>query len=199
MIDELRALLSAEKVKVDPVSLETYSTDATPEFKGMPDAVVFAESTDDIVKIVKFANDKKVPLIARGAGSNLCAATVPISGGIVLALSKMNRILEVSKSEMIAVVQPAVNTLDLDNEVAKINLMYPPDPGSRNVSTIGGNISTCAGGLRGLKYGVTRNYVLGLEIVLGTGEVIRTGGRLVKDVAGYDLTRLLLEVKELLG
>jgi glycolate oxidase len=111
----------------------------------------------------------------------------------------MNKILEISKSEMLAVVQPAVNTLELDNEAAEVGLMYPPDPGSRNVSTIGGNISTCAGGLRGLKYGVTRNYVLGLEIVLGSGEVIRTGGRLVKDVAGYDLTRLFVGSEGTLG
>lgn len=199
MIEELKALLGPKKVKADSVSLEAYSTDATPEFQGMPDAVVFAESTEDVVKIINFANEKNVPLIARGAGSNLCAATVPISGGIVLALSKMNKIIEISKSEMLAVVQPAVNTLELDNEVAKLSLMYPPDPGSRNVSTIGGNISTCAGGLRGLKYGVTRNYVLGLEIVLGTGEVIRTGGRLVKDVAGYDLTRLFVGSEGTLG
>jgi glycolate oxidase len=199
MVNELIALLGAEKVKVDAVSLEAYSKDATPEFQGQPDAVVLAESTDDVVKVIKFANEKNVPVIARGAGSNLCAATVPTSGGIVLALSKMNKILEVSKSEMLAVVQPAVNTLELDLAAAQIDLMYPPDPGSRNVSTIGGNISTCAGGLRGLKYGVTRNYVLGLEIVLGTGEVIKTGGRLVKDVAGYDLTRLFVGSEGTLG
>ncbi len=199
MIDGLVRLLGADKVKSDAVTLETYSRDATPEYFARPEAVVFAESTQDVVKIVNFANENKVPLIARGAGSNLCAATVPITGGIILALSKMNKILEISKSEMLAVVQPAVNTLELDNEAAKLNLMYPPDPGSRNVSTIGGNISTCAGGLRGLKYGVTRNYVLGLEIVLGSGEVIKTGGRLVKDVAGYDLTRLFVGSEGTLG
>lgn len=199
MIQELVALMGAENVKSDPVALETYSQDATPEFKAQPDVVVFAQSTEDVVKIVKFANEHKVPLIARGAGSNLCAATVPISGGIVLALTKMNKILEISKSEMLAVVEPAVNTMDLDIEAAKQDLLYPPDPGSRNVSTIGGNIATCAGGLRGLKYGVTRNYVLGLEVVLGTGEVIHTGGRLVKDVAGYDLTRLFVGSEGTLG
>lgn len=199
MVDELKALLGAEKVKTDTVTLETYSKDATPEFQSHPDAVVLAESTEDVVKVINFANQKKIPVIARGAGSNLCAATVPTSGGIVLALSKMNKIIEISKSEMLAVVQPAVNTLELDLAAAKIDLMYPPDPGSRNVSTIGGNISTCAGGLRGLKYGVTRNYVLGLEIVLGSGEVIKTGGRLVKDVAGYDLTRLFVGSEGTLG
>jgi len=199
MIKELSELLGPSKVKSDSVTLETYSRDATPEYHGKPDAVVFAENTEDVVKIVEFANRTKTPLIARGAGSNLCAATVPITGGIVLALSKMNKILEISKSEMLAVVQPAVNTLELDTKAAEVGLMYPPDPGSRNVSTIGGNISTCAGGLRGLKYGVTRNYVLGLEIVLGSGGVIRTGGRLVKDVAGYDLTRLFVGSEGTLG
>ena len=104
----------------------------------------------------------------------------------------MNKVLEVSKSEMIAIVQPGVTNLDLDQLVEKEGLRFVPDPGSRNVSTIGGNVATSAGGLRGLKYGTTRNYILGLEAVLGTGEIIRTGGRLVKDVAGYDVTRLLV-------
>ncbi|MFZ9283870.1 MAG: FAD-binding oxidoreductase [Candidatus Nanopelagicales bacterium] len=191
--------LFGDKVKTDQVTLTAYSTDATPEFKSAPDAVVFAESTDDVVKLIKFANENKVPIITRGAGSNLAAATVPISGGIVLVMTKLNRILEISKSEMLAVVEPAVTNVNLDDAAAAYGLMYPPDPGSRTVSTIGGNIATCAGGLRGLKYGVTRNYVLGLEVVLGTGEVINTGSRMVKDVAGYDVTRLLVGSEGTLG
>ena len=131
--------------------------------------------------------------------SNLSGATVPLNGGIVMTMSGMDKILEISKSELIARVQPGVTNLALDTEVAKENMRFVPDPGSRNVSTIGGNVATSAGGLRGLKYGTTMNYVLGLEAVLGTGEVIRTGGRLVKNVAGYDLTRLLVGSEGTLG
>ena len=190
--NELIRLLGSEKVRSDEVSRIAYSRDATALFHGMPDVIVAPESTEDVVKIVKYANEKKIPLIARGAGSNLSGATVPLSGGIVMTMSGMSKILEISKSELIARVQPGVTNLDLDTAVAKENMRFVPDPGSRNVSTIGGNVATSAGGLRGLKYGTTMNYILGLEAVLGTGEVIRTGGRLVKNVAGYDLTRLLV-------
>jgi glycolate oxidase len=117
---------------------------------------------------------------------------VPLQGGIVLSMMQMKQILEVSRNELLAVVQPGVSTQQLDDAVAKEGLMYVPDPGSKTVSTIGGNVATSAGGLRGLKYGTTKNYILALEAVLGTGEIIRTGGRLVKDVAGYDITRLLI-------
>jgi glycolate oxidase len=192
IVDELGRLIGSEKVRSDEVSLIAYSHDATPLFEGKPDVIVAPESTADVVKIVQFANQEKVPLIARGAGSNLSAATVPLNGGIVMSMNNMNKILEISKSELIARVQPGVTNLDLDTQVAKENMRFVPDPGSRNVSTIGGNVATSAGGLRGLKYGTTMNYVLGLEAVLGTGEVIKTGGRLVKNVAGYDLTRLLV-------
>ncbi|MTA24772.1 MAG: FAD-binding protein [Actinobacteria bacterium] len=161
-------------------------------FEGLPEVIVAPRNTEEVSKIVKFAHDTKTPIIARGAGSNLCAATVPLNGGIVMSMNNMNKVLEVSKSEMIAVVQPGVTNLALDQLVEKEGLRFVPDPGSRNVSTIGGNVATSAGGLRGLKYGTTRNYILGLEAVLGTGEIIRTGGRLVKDVAGYDVTRLLV-------
>jgi glycolate oxidase len=179
-------------VRGDAVSLQAYSRDATPMFEGLPEVIVAPRNTTEVSKIVKFAHDTKTPIIARGAGSNLCAATVPLNGGIVMSMTNMNKVLEVSKSEMIAIVQPGVTNLDLDQLVEKEGLRFVPDPGSRNVSTIGGNVATSAGGLRGLKYGTTRNYILGLEAVLGTGEVIRTGGRLVKDVAGYDVTRLLV-------
>ena len=199
MVDELTRLLGAQKVRGDEVSRTVYSQDATALFHGMPDVIVAPENTSDVVTVVKYANEKKVPLIARGAGSNLSGATVPLNGGIVMTMSGMDKILEISKSELIARVQPGVTNLALDTEVAKENMRFVPDPGSRNVSTIGGNVATSAGGLRGLKYGTTMNYVLGLEAVLGTGEVIRTGGRLVKNVAGYDLTRLLVGSEGTLG
>ena len=192
LVAKLTALLGSDVVRSDAVSLQAYSRDATPMFEGLPEVIVAPRNTLEVSKIVKFAHDTKTPIIARGAGSNLCAATVPLNGGIVMSMTNMNQILEVSKSEMIAIVQPGVTNLVLDQLVEKEGLRFVPDPGSRNVSTIGGNVATSAGGLRGLKYGTTRNYILGLEAVLGTGEVIRTGGRLVKDVAGYDVTRLLV-------
>jgi len=189
---KLSNLVGSEVVRSDSVSLQAYSRDATPMFEGLPEVIVAPRNTAEVSKIVKFAHDTKTPIIARGAGSNLCAATVPLNGGIVMSMTNMNQVLEVSKSEMIAVVQPGVTNIDLDELAAKDGLRFIPDPGSRNVSTIGGNVATSAGGLRGLKYGTTRNYILGLEAVLGNGEIIRTGGRLVKDVAGYDVTRLLV-------
>ncbi len=192
LVAQLTALLGSDVVRSDAVSLQAYSRDATPMFEGLPEVIVAPRNTAEVSKIVKFAHDTKTPIIARGAGSNLCAATVPLNGGIVMSMTNMNKVLEVSKSEMIAIVQPGVTNLELDQLVEKEGLRFVPDPGSRNVSTIGGNVATSAGGLRGLKYGTTRNYILGLEAVLGTGEIIRTGGRLVKDVAGYDVTRLLV-------
>ncbi len=192
LVAKLIALVGSDVVRSDAVSLQAYSRDATPMFEGLPEVIVAPRNTEEVSKIVKFAHDTKTPIIARGAGSNLCAATVPLNGGIVMSMNNMNKVLEVSKSEMIAVVQPGVTNLALDQLVEKEGLRFVPDPGSRNVSTIGGNVATSAGGLRGLKYGTTRNYILGLEAVLGTGEIIRTGGRLVKDVAGYDVTRLLV-------
>ena len=189
---KLSNLVGSDVVRSDAVSLQAYSRDATPMFEGLPEVIVAPRNTAEVSKIVKYAHDTNTPIIARGAGSNLCAATVPLNGGIVMSMTKMNQVLEVSKSEMIAVVQPGVTNIDLDELVAKEGLRFIPDPGSRNVSTIGGNVATSAGGLRGLKYGTTRNYILGLEAVLGNGEIIRTGGRLVKDVAGYDVTRLLV-------
>ena len=189
---KLSNLVGSDVVRSDAVSLQAYSRDATPMFEGLPEVIVAPRNTAEVSKIVKFAHDTNTPIIARGAGSNLCAATVPLNGGIVMSMTNMNKVLEVSKSEMIAVVQPGVTNIDLDELAAKDGLRFIPDPGSRNVSTIGGNVATSAGGLRGLKYGTTRNYILGLEAVLGNGEIIRTGGRLVKDVAGYDVTRLLV-------
>jgi glycolate oxidase len=199
LVERLTALVGAEIVHGDAVALESYSHDATPLFYGLPEVVVTPRTTQEVVEIVKFAASTKTPIIARGAGSNLCAATVPLNGGIVLSMNKMNKILEVNRAQMLAVVQPGVTNQILDETVAKEGLMFVPDPGSKNVSTIGGNVATSAGGLRGLKYGTTKNYILGLEVVTGTGEIVRTGSRMVKDVAGYDLTRLFVGSEGTLG
>ena len=136
MVSELISLLGAQKVRADEVSRTVYSQDATALFHGMPDVIVAPENTADVVTIVKYANEKKIPLIARGAGSNLAGATVPLNGGIVMTMSGMDKILEISKSELLARVQPGVTNLALDEAVARENMRFVADPGTRNVSTI---------------------------------------------------------------
>jgi glycolate oxidase len=169
-----------------------YSYDATPNFQSMPDAVIVPRTTGEVSDIVKLCNEHHVPIVPRGSGTNLCAGTCPTEGGLVLLFTHLNRILEVDEENLTVTAQPGVVTLDLIHEVESRGLFYPPDPSSMKISTIGGNINENSGGLRGLKYGVTRDYVLALEAVLPNGDIIRTGGKLAKDVAGYDLTRLFV-------
>jgi len=188
---ELRGIVGDQYVLSLDGDVEPFSRDATPLFRARPDAVVLPGTTEEVSAVLTLASRRGIPVTPRGAGSNLAAATIPEHGGIVLVLTRMNRVLEVSEGELLAVVQAGTTTVTLAEAAAAKGLLYAPDPGSRTVSTVAGNVAMCAGGLRGLKYGVTRNYVLGLEVVLPTGEVMRTGGRLWKDVAGYDLTRLL--------
>jgi glycolate oxidase len=191
VLAELRDIVGAQYVLSLDGDVEPFSRDATPLFRARPDAVVLPASTKEVSSILALASRLGIPVTPRGAGSNLAAATIPEHGGIVLVLTRMNQVLEVSEGELLAVVQAGTTTSVLAEAAAARGLLYAPDPGSRTVSTVAGNVAMCAGGLRGLKYGVTRNYVLGLEVVLPTGEILRTGGRLWKDVAGYDLTRLL--------
>ena len=192
LIGRLAAIVGRDHVLADPAQLIPYERDATPLHTGSADVVVLPGSTDEVAAVLTVANTQQLPVVPRGAGTSLSAGAVPTAGGIVMSLTRMDRLLEISGAEMLAVVQPGVTTEQLASAAAKRGLFYPPDPGSRATCTIGGNIATNAGGLRGLKYGVTRDYVLGLEIVLANGKVTRTGGRLVKDVAGYDLTRLVV-------
>lgn len=199
IVTELAAIVGDKHVLVAEGDLEAYSRDATPLFRARPDCVVQPETTEQVAAIMQLATAHRIPVIPRGAGSNLAAATLAEHGGIVMALSRMRSIREVAPDELLAVVEPGVTTNELDLAAGAHGLFYAPDPGSKTVSTVGGNVAMCAGGLRGLKYGVTRNYVLGLEVVLPTGEIIRTGGRLWKDVAGYDLTRLLTGSEGTLG
>jgi glycolate oxidase len=187
----LEEVVGAEHVRTDAGALLTYGTDATPLERGHPDAVVFPASTEEVAGVLRLADELRVPVIARGSGTNLSAGTVPHLGGIVLVLTRMNRILEISAADLVAVCEPGVRTIELAQAAAAEGLLFPPDPGSHTTATLGGNVAECSGGLRALKYGVTRDYVLGVEAVLAGGEVIRSGGRLVKDVAGYDLRRLL--------
>jgi glycolate oxidase len=187
----LAAVVGAEHVRTDPGALRVYGRDATPLFSGAPDAVVFPGTTGEVAGVLRLAGELGVPVTPRGAGSNLSAGTVAHRGGIVLALTRMDRLLELDLDDLVVVCQPGLATARVGAAAAEHGLLYPPDPGSRTTSTIGGNVAENAGGLRGLKYGVTRDYVLGCEAVLPTGEVIRAGGKAVKDVAGYDLVRLL--------
>jgi glycolate oxidase len=176
-----------------------YSYDATPQFQSLPDAVIAPRNTLEVSRVVKICNEHRIPIVPRGSGTNLCADTCPVEGGIVLVFKHMNKILEIDEENLTVTVQPGVITLDLMNAVEAKGLFYPPDPSSMKISTIGGNINENSGGLRGLKYGVTRDYVMGLEVVLANGEIIRTGGKLAKDVAGYDLTRLFVGSEGTLG
>lgn len=176
-----------------------YSYDATPNFQSMPDAVISPRNTEEISEILKICNQYGVPIVPRGSGTNLCAGTCPTEGGIVLLFKHMNKILEIDEENLTITVQPGVVTLDMIQAIEEKGLFYPPDPSSMKISTIGGNINENSGGLRGLKYGVTRDYVIGLEAVLPNGDIIRTGGKLAKDVAGYDLTRLFVGSEGTLG
>jgi glycolate oxidase len=189
---ELCSIVGEANVQDDQLTLVSYSYDATPNFQSLPDAVVTPGNTEEVSRIVKVCNEHKVPIVPRGSGTNLCAGTVPSEGGIVLLFSRMNKILEIDVENLTVTVQPGVITQTLIEAVGEKELFYPPDPSSMKISTLGGNINECSGGLRGLKYGVTKDYVLGLEAVLPNGSIIRTGGKLAKDVAGYDLTKLLV-------
>src|SRR4051794_7873613 len=187
----LASVVGSEYVRDDPGALLTFSTDATPLERARPDAVVFPATTEEVAGVIRFANERHLPVVPRGSGTNLSGGTVPHRGGIVLVRTRMNRLKEVDPGALVAVCEPGVRTIELAEAAAAEGLLFPPDPGSHTTATVGGNVAECSGGLRALKYGVTRDYVLGVEAVLGTGEVIRSGGRLVKDVAGYDLRRLL--------
>lgn len=176
-----------------------YSYDATPQFQSMPDAVISPRSKEEISEIVKVCNEYNIPIVPRGSGTNLCAGTCPTEGGVVLLFKHLNKILEIDEENLTITVQPGVITQEVTTAVEAKGLFYPPDPGSMKISTIGGNINENSGGLRGLKYGVTRDYVMGLEAVLANGEIIKTGGKLAKDVAGYDLTRLFVGSEGTLG
>ena len=196
--DEFRSIVGDEWFLDTPEDLAVYSYDCfLPELK--PDGVIVAGNRDEISKIMRVANREKINIIPRGAGTNICGSSVAREGGIIIVFHRLNKILEIEPENMCAVVQPGVVNADLQKAVAGYGLMYPPDPASMFVSTIGGNVALNAGGPRGVKYGVTRDYLLGLEVVLPSGEVIRTGGKALKNVSGYDLTRLMCGSEGTLG
>ena len=195
---EFRSIVGDQWFLDTPEDLAVYSYDGfLLEFN--PDGVIIPGNRDEIAKIMGVANRERINIIPRGAGTNICGSSVARKGGIIMAFHRLNKILEVDAESMCAVVQPGVVNADLQKDVARYGLMYPPDPASMFVCTIGGNVALNAGGPRGVKYGVTRDYLLGLEVVLPTGEVIRTGGKTLKNVSGFDLTRLMCGSEGTLG
>ena len=178
--------------------LACYAYDAFWE-ESMPHAVIFPETADEVSRILKIAFLHKIPVTARGAGTSLCSASVPIQHGIVLCFSKMDKIVEVNTRDRYIIVQPGVINADVQKALAPFGFFYPPDPGSMNIATIGGNIAQNAGGPRCLKYGVTMDYVLGMEVVLASGEIVTFGSRNVKDVTGYKLSSLFCGSEGTLG
>jgi glycolate oxidase len=171
--------------------LARFASDGT-KLEFIPDAVAFPGDSDEISKIFQLANRENFPVIPRGGGSGMSGGSLPVDGGLILSMDRLNRILLIDEDNLIAKAEPGVITARFQEEVEKLDLFYPPDPASADVSTLGGNVAECAGGLRGLKYGVTRDYVLGLTVILPTGEIVDTGVETLKGVAGYDLTRLII-------
>src|ERR1700720_2112879 len=198
LADELRKLLGAEAVASDPETLAAHGGDKWFAAE-TPEVVVFARSTADVSKLLKFASREKVPVTPRGAGFGYVGGCVPVRKGIALSLMRMNRIKEINFADSVAIVEPGVITADLKAGARAQKLFYPPDPASMKDCSIGGNIATNAGGPRCLKYGVTRNYVIGLEVVLANGEVLRTGGRVHKNKTGFDLIGLFVGSEGMLG
>jgi glycolate oxidase len=189
---DLEHLLGSAKVKTQAEDLLAYSSDATRYYaQGNPEAVVLAESVDDVCKLIKYADHNVVPVTPRGAGSGLSGGSTPIDGGIVLDMKHMNRILEINKGNMTAHAESGVVLANFHRAVEKEKLFYPPDPQSMDVCTLGGNVACRAGGPHGVKYGTTPNYVLGLEAVLPDGSIINTGGISVKQANGYNITQML--------
>jgi len=190
VLQKFISIVGPERCKTSPEDLLTYAYDAYVH-EALPDAVLLPQSTPEVSAILKVASAHRVFVTPRGAGSGLGGGSLAKQGGIVLGFSMMNRILEVNTANRYAVVEPGVVIAEFQMAVGKMDLFYPPDPGSANVATMGGAVVMNAGGMRGIKYGVTRDYVLGLEVVLPSGEVMKTGAVTAKDVTGYDLTRLI--------
>ncbi len=195
---ELKGLVGPERASDAPEDLLAYSYDAYTE-ECRPDIVLFPVSTGEVSSVMRTAYRENIPVTARGSGTNLAGETVPARGGIVMSLTRMDKILSVDSENLTATVQPGVVNMDLQRAVEKVGMMYPPDPASWAVATIGGTVGTNAGGPRTLKYGVTKDYLLGLTVVLASGDILKTGGRTIKNVTGYNLTGLFCGSEGTLG
>jgi glycolate oxidase len=191
LLSDLERIVGSDNVRTSDDARDTYGADALK--RGHPaDAVVLPDGAEEVAAIVRVCAEARVPIVPRGAGTGYTGGAVPVRGGVVISLERMNRILEIDEQNLVAVVEPNVVTGDLQAAVERVGLFYPPDPASLKQSVIGGNVAECAGGPRAFKYGTTKPYVLGLQAVLPTGEIIETGGKVVKNVVGYDLTHLLV-------
>jgi glycolate oxidase len=198
VVEQLKAIVG--DVLTRKVDLVTYSYDATADVpRQIPDVVVMPSNPEQIQQIVNLARTRDIPIYPRGAGTNLSGGAIPLNGGIVLSFQKMNRILEVDVQNLTATVQPGVVIQALNNAVSPHGLLYPPDPGTVNTATMGGSVAENSGGLRGLKYGVTKHYVMGMEVVLANGDKVRFGGKTVKNVTAYDFASLFVGSEGTLG
>jgi len=197
-LHEIIRIVGKENTLTAPEELYCYGYDAS-KLRSSPDVVAFPGSVEEVAELIKLANRRRFPVFPRGAGSGMVGAAVPWNGGMVMVLTRFNRILEIDSDNMVAVSEPGVITGEFQQAVLRHELFYPPDPASLQFCTLGGNVAMCAGGPRAVKYGVTRDYVLGLEAVLPTGSVVTTGTRTMKGVVGYDLTRLLVGSEGTLG
>ena len=190
--DELSRLVGRKKVVIDREILDSYARDETSDLSAMPDILVRAESVKDVSQTLRFCHKHGVPVIPRGAGTGVTGGAVPVKGGVVLSLEKMNSIIEIDRENMVAVVEPGAITHDIQEAAKAEGLMYPPDPASLESCSIGGNVAENAGGPRAVKYGVTKDYILGMEFVLPDGSIITTGGKIVKNATGYNLQGILI-------
>lgn len=198
IVQHIEKIVGKSNVMTEKADRICYSYDATQQ-QFLPEAVVHPGSPEEISEIIKLANSEKIPVFPRGAGSGFSGGSLPTEGGIVLATSRLAQILDIDEENLVATVEPGVVTEVFQKTVEKVGLFYPPDPASLKFSTLGGNVAECAGGPRCVKYGVTKDYILGLEVVTPTGDIIRTGGPTMKGVVGYDLTKLMVGSEGTLG
>jgi len=198
ILKRLKRILGTNNLLTDEADLLCYSYDAS-NIRVIPEAIAFPQDKQQISDILELAQNEKIPVVPRGAGTATTGSAVPVKEGIVLCLTKMNQIRRISPTDLLAEVEPGAITKDIQDEVQKYGLFYPPDPASLKFCTIGGNVSTCAGGPCGVKYGVTKDYVLGLEVVLPNSKIIRLGTKTSKGVVGYDLTKLFVGSEGTLG
>lgn len=196
---ELTSILDAKRVLHEREHLLTYGFDGTAALSGEAGVVVFPQTTEEVARIVRYAARKKVPIVTRGSGTGLSGGSIPIPEGIVVCLVKMDRILELDERNLTVLVESGAITQKIFEAADGVGLLYPPDPGSMKISTIGGNVAENSGGLRGLKYGITRDYVMGMEVVLASGEIVWLGNKCVKDVAGYSMKDVFIGSEGTLG
>src|SRR5262245_3402619 len=199
LVGQLRAVVGHDNVLTAPEDLIPYSFDGTAAMQQMPGCVVFPKTNEHVAGVLELANQTTTAVVTRGSGTGLSGGSLPSTGCLVLCTVKMHKILELDRANLTMLVEPGVTTLQVADAALAAGLFYPPDPGSMKISTIGGNVAENSGGLRGLKYGVTRNYVMGLEVVLPSGEILWTGNKCVKDVAGYSLKDLFIGSEGTLG